>query len=306
MRLNAKKMGSMRAVKDSLKKGGGNQAAWIKNVPADGITVRFLTEPEEWFGYSEYYDESAKAFVPMAEGEVLPDKARPSFRYLANALDVESDRVIPLKLPKTAANALILKYDKYATLMDRNYDLQRHGEALDTTYDVTPDGPSRMNLAKYELLDLEEVLLAARRQALGEEDSVGTTTNPVHTVNDDDVDDDADVPSAEDELFPDGDLRLDYSAVELESMTADDLEMVADYWGVEPNAKAILAAQNLDSAEDEVEAETTDQHLLVYSEASLLSYGVRELRLLALDLSVDPKGKTKHQLVDAIIEASED
>lgn len=304
MRLNARKMGSMRAVKDSLKKGGGNQAAWIKNVPADGITVRFLTEPEEWFGYSEYYDESAKAFVPMAEGEVLPDGARPSFRYLANALEVGSDRVIPLKLPKTAANALILKYDKYGTLMDRNFDLQRHGEGLDTTYDVTPEAASKLNLAKYELLDLEEVLLASRRQALGEEDAVGSSTNPVQVVNDDDVDDDDDAPTNDDELFPDGDLRLDYSAAELASMTASDLEMVADYWAVEPDIKAILAAQN--PVEDEAEDEVADQHLLVYTEASLMSYGVRELRLLALDLSVDPKGKTKHQLVEAIIEASED
>lgn len=300
MRLSAKKFGTMRAVKESLKKGGGGNQAWIKNVPAEGISVRFLTEPEEWFGYSEYYDESAKAFVPMAEGEVLPDGARPSFRYLANALDVESDRVIPLKLPKTAANALILKYDRFDTLLDRNYDLQRHGEGLDTSYDVTPDGPSKMNLAKYDLLDLEEVLLAARRQAVGDEGI--TASQPSAAVAEDDIDNDDDDDDSQ-ELFPDGDLRLDYSSEELAKMTPEDLEMVADYWAVEPTAAAVMAAQS--GGESEGEAEVEDEEEVEYSLEDLKGMGVRDLRLIALDLNVDPKGKTKNQLVDAIIEAAE-
>lgn len=254
MKLSAGKMGSIKAVKDTLKKGGSSSGSmtYIKNVPADGITVRFLTEPEEWFGYYEYFDADAKAFVPMAEGEVLPDGAKPSFRYLANALDVTTDRVIPLKLAKTAANVLILKYDKFDTMMDRNYELQKHGEGLDTTYDVTPDGPSKMNLAKYSLLDLESVLLAARAQATGEPIPEKDSFPPNALVDDDEDDDDEEptpkarksapprqVPKDDeveydyDTLYPNGEFRYDYSEAELRSMPLPELKDLAESWELE-------------------------------------------------------------------------
>lgn len=188
MKISGKKMGNIKALKESLKKGGSSLGAFIKNVPAEGITVRFLTEPEEWFGFYEYWNDEGRTFVPMAQGEVLPDGAKPSFRYLTQALDIESDRVIPLKLAKTAANSLILKYDKFGTMIDRNYELQKHGEGLDTTYDVTPDAPSKLNLAKYELIDLEKILVDARASALGETDTEASAPS----VDDDEVDDDTD------------------------------------------------------------------------------------------------------------------
>lgn len=246
MKLAAREMGSMKAVKDSLKKGGGNSAAWIKHIPAEGITVRFLTEPEAWFGYQEYYQPDAKAFVPMVEGEVLPDGSRASFRYLAVAVDIETDRVVPLKMPKTAANALILKYDKYGTLMDRDYELERFGEGLDTTYDVTPTAPSPFDISKYTVIDLEEVLVAARKDAIGESD--------------------VDSSSRDDDPFTAADL--------------DDTDDTDD---------------DSESQESSGEVDVDNLHLL----------SIRELKLIALEHDVDPRGKNKSDLVDAVVEALE-
>ena len=192
MKISGKKMGNIKALKESLKKGGSSIGSFIKNVPAEGITVRFLTEPEEWFGFYEYWNDENRNFVPMAQGEVLPDGAKPSFRYLTQALDIANDRVIPLKIAKTAANSLILKYDKFGTMLDRNYELQKHGEGLDTTYDVTPDAPSKLNLAKYELIDLEKILVSSRASALGETD----TQVSAPSVDDDELDDDDVSPPA--------------------------------------------------------------------------------------------------------------
>ena len=76
MQISGKKMGSVKAVKDSLKKGGSSLNTYIKNVPAEGITVRFLTEPEEWFGFYEYWNDESRNFTPMAVGEILPDGAK--------------------------------------------------------------------------------------------------------------------------------------------------------------------------------------------------------------------------------------
>lgn len=320
MKLAAKQMGSIKALKETLKKGGSNSATYIKNVPSEGITVRFLTEPEEWFGYYEYWDDSSKNFVPMAEGEIIPDGSRPAFRYLAVALDVDTDRVVPLKLPKTAANVLILKYDKFDTMMDRNYELQKHGEGLDTTYDVTPDGPSKMNLAKYDLIELEEVLINARRMALGEDDlSADSDVSPpkgsskfdVDDVDDDDevvgVDEDDDDDEEVRVIFPGGEFRLDYTKVEIQTMSDEDLDEVLAYWELESDVedpiKAILDSQVAYAAEDEDDA--ADEDVEEYTEEDLHGMSIRDLRLIALDLGIDHKGLNKNQLVDLIIESAE-
>jgi hypothetical protein len=166
MKLATKKFSSIEDVKKSLKKGGQGSGQWIKNIPAEGLTVRFLTEPDKWFGYFEYWD--GTTFVPMAEGEVLPDGAKASFRYLTNAVDSASDTVLPLKLPKSAANSLMMRYEKYGTMLDRDYELDKHGAGLDTTYEVTPTAPSAKSMGKYSLHDLESVLVGVRQEALGE------------------------------------------------------------------------------------------------------------------------------------------
>ena len=355
MKLAAKEMGSIKALKETLKKGGGSGSAqYIKNVPADGITVRFLTEPEQWFGYDEYWNDEAKNFVPMAEGEILPDGARRSFRYLTVALDVEADRVIPLKLPKTAANSLILKYDKYDTMMDRNYELEKHGEGLDTTYEVTPEAPSKMNLAKYELLDLEAILLAARRMALGEDDIVSGSSTATFAEDDidDDTDDDTDIDTAVDEaisddapalkaaaakpkkigapdveaLFPDDDFRTDYNEEELAQIEElGELEDLAGWWECDANITAILLAQEeengtddddddddededdeSDADDDTDDSADDDDEAVEYDEDELRGMSVRALRVIANDLGLSTRGLAKDDLVDAIIEASED
>jgi hypothetical protein len=133
----------------------------------------------------------------MAEGEILPDGSKASFRYLTNAVDTSSDVVLALKLPKSAANSLMMKYDKYDTVMDRDYELDKHGEGLDTTYEVTPTAPSPRALDKYKAHDLEEVLLAARRSALGESDVEAADVDP---FDDEDIDEDGDSPVALEEM----------------------------------------------------------------------------------------------------------
>lgn len=361
MKLSAKKMGSMKAVKESLKKGANSGfKQYIKNIPADGISVRFLTEPEEWFGYQEYWDESARTFVPMVEGEILPDGAKASFRYLANALDVENDRVIPLKLAKTVANVLILKYDKYDTMMDRNYDCQKHGEGLDTTYDVTPDAPSKMNLTKYDLLDLDKVLSDARAEATGdradapeEEDEptvVATkviTSKPTKSVTPlskkvstgsatasvEEVEVVVDEPSySNDELYPDGEFRTDYTQNELSFISnADDTQFtdLCSWW--DESGYSITATKhtidqileilqhqtdyNLESElEDEESVEEDDDEGIddedddevEYSEDDLRAMSLKELKLIATDMGIDITGSnTVGKIVDLIIEESE-
>lgn len=268
MQISGKKMGSVKAVKDSLKKGGSSLNTYIKNVPAEGITVRFLTEPEEWFGFYEYWNDESRNFTPMAVGEILPDGAKASFRYLASVVDVDSDRVIPLKLAKTAANSLILKYDKYGTMLDRNYELQRHGEGLDTTYDVTPDAPAKLNLAKYEVIDLEQVLITARATSLGESD----VKKSAPTIDDDEIDE---------EVKPKAKVVSSKKTAKVEELDDEDDE------------------------DDEVVEMEDEEETEVLDEETLSSMTIRDLRTICEDMEIDYEGMAKPAMIRSIIEASE-
>lgn len=342
MQLSGKKMGSIKALKESLKKGGSSSGTYIKNVPAEGITVRFLTEPEEWFGFHEYWNDEGKTFVPMAQGEVLPDGSRPSFRYLTQAVDIATDRVIPLKLAKTAANSLILKYDKFGTILDRNYELQKHGEGLDTTYDVTPDAPSKLNLAKYETLDLEKILIEARASALGEnEQSASSPSVDDDEVDDDDDDDDLAPPTVissaapkkklvvagksptlappsitYEQIFPknpNGEeiVREDYTQKELiecANTQRDWLKEIADAWNIEWDSED----EGYGVVESVLEAQanmkrmtsrgTTKESDSSLDADTLSGMKLRDLRIIADSLDIDHEDMTKEQLITAIIE----
>jgi hypothetical protein len=316
------KLGTIEAVKASLKRGANSNVNYIKHVGDEGMVVRFLTEPEDWFGYQEYYDVENKQFVPMVVDEVLPDGVRPSFRYLTCALDTKTDRVVALKLAKTCANLLMIKYEKYGSVLDRNYELDRHGVGLDTTYDVTPCSPTKMNTSKYDLLELDEILDQARRIAEGE-DPFDSANTPI-TMGDADDEDDIDT---EDEatsewggfdygtLFPDDEYREDYSLYELQAIgkqDADELVAIIEDWDAEPSSTTvkamvnqILVLQGADPDEDDDGDEDEEDTSIVLDEDEMDEMSIKDLRQLADQLNVDHDGLKRGDLIAALIEANE-
>lgn len=166
------RMGSVAAVKKSLKKSGSSK---VKIVPKEGsLTVRFLDEPEDFHGYYEHYvnGEYRPCVTDECEGCTSddPDEQRRMFRYLANAYVVDDQKVMVLKLPKTLVEALMVYHEKYdGTLRDRDYDLRRTGSGQnDTKYFAAPDSPTKLKLSRFEskMLDLEEVV----NSMLGDDD----------------------------------------------------------------------------------------------------------------------------------------
>jgi len=155
-------MGTVSAAKKASKKTGG----LVTTIPADGsLTARCLTEPDEWAGYYEFWSEDDQTYYPVFEGEELPDGARASFRYLLNVFSVDDNKPIVLKLPKTAGATLIAYYEKYGTLLDRDYEFSKSGSGIDTKYLAAPDSPSPMNIKRYKTTDLAEVLEKMAAQA---------------------------------------------------------------------------------------------------------------------------------------------
>jgi len=190
-KIAAEKLGSIENFKKDLKARPPGSAAWIKNVNADGIKVRFLHGPEEWVGFSEYWAQDIQRMVPMENGEVLPDGVFAKKRYLAAAVDIDSDEVVPLRIVKSLANDLLEIASITGTITDRDFNLVRLGTTMkDTTYKALADAPTERNLDKYETLDLIETLVTARNDALG-------LSNPdPFSADDTDTEDDEAAPAA--------------------------------------------------------------------------------------------------------------
>lgn len=158
MAIRGGKVKSIKKLKSSLKR-GANQS-FLKRIPKEGLTVRFMTEPDEWIEYYEYYDVDVKHYVPEVEGVVpnIEEGKKSSKRYLACVVDVMENKVEPLVLPKQVASAMLKKYDKYSTILDRDYEITREGDGLDTEYDVTPEPASKMNMSRFTVIDLYAAL----------------------------------------------------------------------------------------------------------------------------------------------------
>ena len=322
------KVTSINSLRSSVKKGSGS-GSFLSRIPADAsLTVRFLTEPTEWIAYFEYYDAEQKRFFPSIEG--VQTQERPAARYLANALDVVESRVIPLVMPKSVAASLLKKYDKYATLLDRDYELSRSGAGLETEYDVTPEPPTKMNLDRYDLLDLMGLLESQLEDV------------PVNSDDEDEEDDKpvkksvakaapkakAPVDDEDDEDSDDESLSRD----DLEEKSLAELKILARAKGVETKGldtdaliDALLGEAEEDDEDDEVlatgsasdedeesdeDSEEDDEEYeeVEVSEDDLRKMSMSEIKAIAVDYDLKVKaGASKDDLIEMILDvAAED
>lgn len=283
-----RKLGSLKHLKDQLKTGD----YLIKLIPKEGsITVRFLEEPENWVNYIEHYDQTMKKAYPCIEQSTCPGCAtdeRRSSRYLANAVDVATDKVVAIQLPKDLVGRLVNRYEKYDTMMDRDYELSRTGAGLDTTYDCEAEPVMKRKLDKYQLRDLTELLDEVYQQVFGgtddEEDDdpkpvrkrTPSKSAPASTakrrtkfaVEEEDEDEDEELDDEE----------LDEDEAEEEEAESEDEE---------------------EEAEDEEEGE-------FYTEEELTAMSLGELRALAKEYGISTTGLKKADLVEAILGDAEE
>lgn len=152
--------GSMKDMKKDLKRGGGG--SYLTFIPADGITVRFMDEPHEWFKYFEHYDPEVKKSFPCTEDCKGCDEGLDRRkRYLVNVVDTTENKVIQLVIPPSLVQSLTKKYDKFGTILDRDYELSKEGTGMDTSYSDLYEQPSKIKMSRYEgdKKDCEEILL---------------------------------------------------------------------------------------------------------------------------------------------------
>lgn len=307
------KTGSLKALKQSLSSGAG-QGAWIKYVPKNGtMNIRFLQEPEEWVNYNEHFDQALRKSYPCTGETDCPGcqtQERRSNRYLANAVDLDNQRVVPLQLPKDLANRLVVRYEKYGTLMDRDYELSRTGEGLDTTYDLDPGAPTKMRLSQYQPLDLLQVLQESYDNVFGPSGNTngnGSTTPPDVTktraksaaasrtvakpVQESDVDED----EAEEQPKPKTRSRAVPASMGTKATKKPEPKFEPEPEDDEDQDEAVPEEPGDDEDDEQV-----------YDEATLKALPLGALRAVARDFGVETKGRKKAEIVQDILDQGEE
>lgn len=158
----AGKLGSVSNIEKSLKGAGGNRGDKIVTVPSKGVlNVRFLQEPTDFFNYYEYYDTELKMSFPVVEGEAPPEDVRISKRYMGNVLLLDDKKVRAVIIPASLFEQIFTRFQKYGTILDRDYELSKTGSGLDTKYLLDYEPASKlpgMRAWQEKMLDLEDVL----------------------------------------------------------------------------------------------------------------------------------------------------
>lgn len=171
------KVGSIKNLKKSLK---ASQNSSISRIPKDdGCDVRFLTEPDEWWSYFEYYDEDDKTYVVVDENDKssIPEDTKLTKRYLAAVYNVDDDAVQAMKIPVTVANDVEKALDVYGSITNRDFRLTNDGEGLNTEYGAIPLDKEKRNTSKYKLPDLGKILADEIARDHGDDDDEDDAPN---------------------------------------------------------------------------------------------------------------------------------
>ena len=167
MAIKMKKLGNKKGIKQSLSSGGSQYA---QRVPEEGIEIRFMTEPEEWFlGYIHYGD---KTSYPCSEEDCMgcEEGLDPKKKWYANAYWPDEDRVVVFEMGPTIAEPILKRYERNNTVMDRNFEITKEGAGMSTRYFVDPLDPSRIKgLDDKELIELIPFMESWLKRAMAEE-----------------------------------------------------------------------------------------------------------------------------------------
>lgn len=211
MAIKAKKLGTKKGIKKSLS-GGNNKFA--QRVPEEGIVIRFLTEPEEWYSVELHFgDKTSFPCTGIEDGCLGCEEGMDTGKkWYANAYWPDEDRTVVFEMGKTVVEGVSRKYERNHTVMDRDFEITKEGTGMSTRYFVDAMDPQRIKgLDDMERIDMdqffEDWLKRAMREEGGEEVVTATsrrattkTSNRRRQIEEDDIEDDDDDDDDEDEV----------------------------------------------------------------------------------------------------------
>lgn len=180
MPIKAKRLATKKGIKASLSSSGSKFA---QRVPDEGIEVRFLTEPEDFWAVEIHYGNKESFPCTGADDGCIGceegfDKGQ---KWYANVYWPDEDRVVVFEMGKSVFQALMKKYDRYNTVMDRNYEVTKEGTGQQTRYDMEAlDKTHIKGIDRMEPVDLEQFFKDWLKRAMsdmGEDEVISSRGN---------------------------------------------------------------------------------------------------------------------------------
>jgi hypothetical protein len=167
-----------KATREEIEKAGegGGYENSIWGFRGGSTTVRFLEElgNKEWTSYWEHYDGLKRKYFPCpgkdqgCPGCEAGNKA--SKKYLVNLLvqSADDEKVKPgyvnlYKIPASLVSKAMRRVDRYDTICDRDYEVIRIGQGMDTEYDMETGDKGYVDIDQYveQFTDHEAALQTA-------------------------------------------------------------------------------------------------------------------------------------------------
>lgn len=160
----AKQYGTSKKARAAIKKGASGGADYLWRLKADEqFTVRYLQEPKDWYEAAQHYVAGEFVWCSDPDGRKSCESCQsgnsPSKRVLTNVLDRESGKVRIIQMTSQLADSVAGKIDRPITTAD--YTIWREGSTKEnTTYGADRLDPTRCDLSRYTLLDVEAAIVA--------------------------------------------------------------------------------------------------------------------------------------------------
>ena len=155
---------------------GGSGGDFIKYLRDGDTTFRILQEPDDWTYYWEHFSPAGFSF-PCNGEEDCPgcisdnEKMKKVSRKIAfNVLQGYNgqDYVNVYKVSSTLADKLKNRFARFSTVTDRDYTITKFktsGDRVD--YDLEGNTPTPIDVSKYDLRNIEEMLATSFDEAWG-------------------------------------------------------------------------------------------------------------------------------------------
>jgi hypothetical protein len=151
------------AMKDFMQKG----MEYIKMKSGESLVIRIAVSKEDIMGVYEHFvkTEGQQQTVTCLGKGVCPlckSGNQASFKaylpVLINTVSGYEEKVKIFKASKEVTKLVMGLVEEYGDLRSRDYKITRNGDGLKTTYQFFPRDPSVVDLTKYEIPNIEEII----------------------------------------------------------------------------------------------------------------------------------------------------
>jgi len=140
----------------------GKKTQYFKLKSGESRLIRFITPIDNIvsiFEHSEQLGGGWKTIPCLGKDCPLCEVGqRPSLKSYMLVIDREDDTVKIFKASKTVAQQLISLVQEYGDITKRDFKVYRQGEKINTSYQFFPKDPSPVDLTKYDIPNIEDVI----------------------------------------------------------------------------------------------------------------------------------------------------